>query len=73
VTSQKNDHEKNLDLPERYLTPAEVAEILGVPVETIYQWRYKRTGPPGFRVGRHLRFDPRVLQRWVDEQSESVA
>jgi excisionase family DNA binding protein len=60
-------------LPDRYLGPSEVAEILGVPVETIYQWRYKRTGPPGFRVGRHLRFDPRALQRWVDEQSESVA
>lgn len=61
------------DLPERYLTPGEVAEILGVPVETIYQWRYKRTGPPGFRAGRHLRFDPRKLRRWIDDQTESVA
>ena len=60
-------------LPDRYLGPSEVAEILGVPVETIYQWRYKRTGPPGFRVGRHLRFDPHALRRWVEEQEESVA
>jgi excisionase family DNA binding protein len=60
-------------LPDRYLGPAEVAELLGVPVETIYQWRYKRTGPPGFRVGRHLRFDPRALRKWVEQQSESVA
>ena len=60
-------------LPDRYLGPSEVAKILGVPVETIYQWRYKRTGPPGFRVGRHLRFDPRALHRWVEEQEESVA
>lgn len=60
-------------LPDRYLAPSEVAEILGVPVETIYQWRYKRTGPPGFRVGRHLRFDPHALRRWVEEQEESVA
>jgi excisionase family DNA binding protein len=60
-------------LPVRYLTPAEVAEILGVPQDTIYQWRYKRCGPPAFRVGRHLRFDPRALQRWVDQQTETVA
>ena len=66
---ERNDGE----LPDRYLGPPEVAEILGVPVETIYQWRYKRTGPPGFRVGRHLRFDPRALRRWIEEQEESVA
>ena len=60
-------------LPDRYLGPTEVAELLGVPVETIYQWRYKRTGPPAFRVGRHLRFDPRALRRWVEEQCEGVA
>lgn len=57
-------------LPDRYLGPSEVAELLGVPVDTIYQWRYKRSGPPGFRVGRHLRFDPRAVRRWVDEQQD---
>jgi excisionase family DNA binding protein len=46
--------------------------LLGVPVDTIYQWRHKRTGPLGFRFGRHLRFDPRALQRWIEAQSESV-
>lgn len=44
-------------LPERYLTPVDLADLLGVPVETVYQWRRKDTGPRGFRVGRHLRFD----------------
>jgi len=61
------------ELPARYLTPGEVADLLGVPVDTIYQWRYKRTGPPGFRVGRHLRFDPRAVCRWVESQGEGVA
>ncbi len=64
---------RDADLPARYLRPAEVADLLGVPVDTIYQWRYKGTGPPGFRVGRHLRFDPRAVQRWVESQAESVA
>ncbi len=60
-------------LPERYLTPAEVAELLGVPVETLYQWRRKRTGPPAFRVGRHLRYDPVRLRQWVDGLTEVAA
>ncbi|GAA2603849.1 helix-turn-helix domain-containing protein [Streptomyces roseoviolaceus] len=60
-------------LPERYLTPADVAELLGVPVETLYQWRRKRTGPPAFRVGRHLRYDPIRLRQWVDGLTEVAA
>ncbi|KAB2975043.1 helix-turn-helix domain-containing protein [Streptomyces sp. SS1-1] len=60
-------------LPERYLTPADVAELLGVPVETLYQWRRKRTGPPAFRVGRHLRYDPVRLREWVDSLTEVAA
>ncbi|MFI1967832.1 DNA-binding protein [Streptomyces cinnamoneus] len=52
-------------LPTRYLTPIDVADLLGVPVETVYQWRRKRTGPCGFRVGRHLRYDPEDVRVWI--------
>lgn len=53
-------------LPERYLTPEEVAELLALPsVNTLYQWRRKRTGPPAFRVGKHLRYDPADLHQWI--------
>ncbi|MGW0770265.1 helix-turn-helix domain-containing protein [Streptomyces sp. NPDC002676] len=55
------------------LTPTDVAELLGVPVETLYQWRRKRTGPPAFRVGRHLRYDPVRLRQWVDGLTEVAA
>lgn len=60
-------------LPSRYLTPLDVAEILGVPVETVYQWRRKRTGPRGFRVGRHLRYDPVDVRVWVESLMERAA
>lgn len=60
-------------LPERYLTPADVADLLGVPVETLYQWRRKRTGPPAFRIGRHLRYDPARLRQWIDGLTEVAA
>jgi excisionase family DNA binding protein len=60
-------------LPDRYLTPVDLADLLGVPVETVYQWRRKQTGPPGFRVGRHLRFDPEDVRVWVESQIERAA
>ncbi|MEU6504319.1 helix-turn-helix domain-containing protein [Streptomyces californicus] len=52
-------------LPDRYLTPLDLADLLGVPVETVCQWRRKDTGPRGFRVGRHLRYDPEDVRAWV--------
>ncbi|MFH8368858.1 helix-turn-helix domain-containing protein [Streptomyces sp. NPDC018031] len=55
-------------LPDRYLTPDDIAELFGVPLETVYQWRRKRTGPPGFRVGKHLRYDPAAVARWTNDR-----
>ncbi|MFE0272021.1 helix-turn-helix domain-containing protein [Streptomyces sp. NPDC058992] len=55
-------------LPDRYLTPGDIAEMFEVPLETVYQWRKKRTGPPGFRAGKHLRYDPASVRTWVNEQ-----
>ncbi|MEU4099237.1 helix-turn-helix domain-containing protein [Streptomyces tanashiensis] len=55
-------------LPDRYLTPDDIAELFGVPLETVYQWRKKRTGPPGFRVGKHVRYDPAAVRAWVAQQ-----
>lgn len=55
-------------LPDRYLTPDDVAELFDVPLETVYQWRKKRTGPPGFRVGKHVRYDPTAVRDWTAQR-----
>ncbi|MEU6318227.1 helix-turn-helix domain-containing protein [Streptomyces sp. NPDC047009] len=60
-------------LPARFLTPVDVADLLGVPLETVYQWRRKRIGPHGFRVGRHLRYDPEDVRAWVASLMEDEA
>jgi len=54
-------------LPARFLTPVDLADLLGVPLETVYQWRRKHTGPRGFRVGRHLRYDPEDVRAWISD------
>jgi hypothetical protein len=49
----------------RLWTAGNVADFLGVPVSTLHQWRYLGRGPGAFRVGKHLRYDPDVVRRWL--------
>jgi hypothetical protein len=57
-------------LPDCYLTPEDLVIKFKLPsVETIYAWRRKGIGPPGFRVGKYTRFDPSAVARWVAEQT----
>jgi predicted DNA-binding transcriptional regulator AlpA len=42
----------------------DVAEFFGVPVTTVYQWRYHGYGPQGHRVGRYVRYDPAEVWAW---------
>ncbi|MEU7923502.1 helix-turn-helix transcriptional regulator [Micromonospora zamorensis] len=47
----------------------DVSTFLRVPVGTLYQWRYRRTGPRAFKVGRHLRYDPADVRSWLAGQA----
>ncbi|MFV5996066.1 helix-turn-helix transcriptional regulator [Streptomyces sp. NPDC056231] len=60
-------------LPDRCLTPEDIAALFSVPLETVYAWRKKRTGPPGFRIGKHLRYDPGAVRAWADSLIETDA
>lgn len=52
---------------EQLLTADEVAELLQVPKATLYAWRYHGVGPVGYRVGRHIRYDPVDVKAWLNE------
>ncbi|GAA3430554.1 helix-turn-helix domain-containing protein [Kutzneria kofuensis] len=47
--------------------PKELADFLNVPLQTVYQWRTKGYGPPGRRMGKHLRYLPADVVRWVKD------
>ena len=53
---------------DRLLTVQDLADYLGVPVATIYAWRHRRQGPPGFRVGRHLRYRWSDIEQWISDR-----
>lgn len=54
-------------------TVQDVAEYLGVPVRTLYDWRGKGYGPRARKVGKYLRYDAAEVRRWFDELADGAA
>lgn len=72
--SQDTDHEEPTVKPtaretvraeREWLSVDELADELGVPVRTVYQWRYKGTGPRAATFGRHVRFRRADVDSWA--------
>ena len=59
-------------IPDRLWTPTDVATYLGVPIQTLYQWRRRGLGPPSRRVGRHLRYEATAVRAWFLGQADSM-
>jgi len=53
---------------EDFFSPETLAEYLGIPVGTIYSWRYKGTGPRAMKVGKHLRYSKSSVEAWLQQQ-----
>lgn len=58
------------DTIERHLSPQELADREGVPVQTVYVWRVKGTGPRGMTIGRHVRFRLSDVLAWEDSMAD---
>ncbi len=58
---------------EALLTAQQLADYLGVPVTTLYQWRHRREGSPSFRAERHLRYRWRDVEEWIEYQLQDVS
>ena len=59
-----------MDTIDRLMTLAELAELLGVPVNTVDQWRTRGEGPPGYRIGRHVRYRRSAVEIWLETQTD---
>jgi excisionase family DNA binding protein len=57
----------------RLLTPAEVAEHLRTPVDTLRHWRDKRTGPLSVKIGKRILYREQDVAAWLDQQAEKAA
>jgi excisionase family DNA binding protein len=56
------------------LTPQEVADLLRIPVRSLYVQRSAgRPTPPGVKIGRHLRYRLADVEAWIANQFEDAA
>ncbi len=46
-------------------TPADLTHHLSIPLATLYKWRTTGEDPPGFKIGKHLRFDQTEVVAWL--------
>jgi excisionase family DNA binding protein len=56
---------------DKLLSPADLAQLLEVPRSTIYEWNYRRSGPPAIRVGKHVRYREADVERWLRERQKA--
>lgn len=57
---------------EPLMTLTELSEMLGVPVATLYGWRHRGEGPPGYRVGRHVRYRRAAVEDWLAGRADQA-
>jgi len=56
---------------EELWSPKRLAEHLGIPVKTLYMWRYRGQGPPSMRIGRYLRFRASEVEKWLAARDQT--
>jgi len=55
---------------EPMVTPQELADMLRVPIRTVYAWNHAGTGPPVFHIGKHARYLAADVTSWLWERSQ---
>jgi hypothetical protein len=53
---------------ERLLSPAEVQELYSIPVTTLEKWRSQKIGPLYHKLGKHIRYKPKDMERWIESK-----
>ena len=50
----------------RFLKDEQAADLIGLSVQTLRNWRFKREGPPYIRAGRSIRYSFQDLLGWME-------
>jgi excisionase family DNA binding protein len=59
--------------PFELLSPNQLADLLAIPVATVYRWRSAGSGPRGHRIGKHVRFRRSDVEAWLDACADQPA
>ncbi|MFE7835958.1 helix-turn-helix transcriptional regulator [Streptomyces sp. NPDC057474] len=51
------------------MSAEELADFLGVPLNTVYVWNHRRQGPRAHKVSRYLRYRWPEVETWLEAQA----
>jgi excisionase family DNA binding protein len=58
---------------EKLLSRRELAELLGVPAQSVASWASQGIGPTYVIVGRHARYRVSDVERWLESKVRGEA
>jgi hypothetical protein len=50
---------------DRFLSPADLETLIGIPRKTLANWRSDRVGPPYYRFGGRIRYREADVLLWL--------
>lgn len=53
------------------LTPEQLSEALGVPLKTLANWRWRRSGPAFIKIGQRVRYPRAALADWMKQNTRT--
>jgi predicted DNA-binding transcriptional regulator AlpA len=74
INPTQKDHPNRLgrgSLIPPMVTTKELAELIGVPVATLNNWRSIGRGPRSFRLGRAVKYSLADVAAWIEQQQQA--
>lgn len=71
ATPENRANEKDLLIG--WINRSELAEELGLSIDTLQRWETRRFGPPCVRVGRKVLYRMEAVRDWLREQEARKA
>jgi predicted DNA-binding transcriptional regulator AlpA len=71
ATEMSTDHQQQSGNPEPasllggWLTRPQVADEVGVSIDTLQRWETRRIGPPCVRIGRKVLYRAEAFREWL--------
>lgn len=73
ATSRRIGRRQQMDkIRDRLWSVQDVADYLGIPPRTLYNWRCRGIGPRARRIGRYLRYEEHDVRAWFSAQGDTV-
>jgi DNA binding domain, excisionase family len=56
-----------METEQRYFSPQELSQYLGIAIQTVYEWTSQKK-VPYIKLGRLVKFDQREIDNWMKTQ-----